>query len=228
MTAKNIFKSILYSNVELLKKGFLCDDSFMYYKWLTKYFQFLFASASVFQSWLLHFNKILFLLYYFFFDLVNTFVLLQAAVAGTILIQNIGGERLRVHCLCINVMTSVSSSCFLPYYSSGWRPELLHTQVSSETFSVVLITLSLFLRSFLLADLVGQQLLNLVPGKPSILVLLLGLQYTSTALAFCSCDSGKVQCRKTLQVILKYFPSTFVLITALAYTASEGVMFPGL
>ncbi|XP_030879179.1 probable sodium-coupled neutral amino acid transporter 6 [Leptonychotes weddellii] len=51
----------------------------------------------------------------------------KVAVAGTILIQNIGGKKLKVHCLCINVMAVISSFCLLPYYRSSWEPEPLHT-----------------------------------------------------------------------------------------------------
>lgn len=54
-----------------------------------------------------------------------------------------------------------------------------------------------------------------VPGKPLISILLLGLQCTSKALVFYSCDSDEILFGKTLQVILIYFPSAFVLITPL-------------
>lgn len=57
--------------------------------------------------------------------------------------------------------------------------------------------------------------------------MLLGLQHTSKTLAFCDCE-GRIQSGKALLMILKYFPSTFVLITLLADTTLEGLVFHGL
>lgn len=49
----------------------------------------------------------------------------KVVVAGTVIIQNIGGKQLEVHCLCIDVMEMSSSVGFLPYYRLSWEPEPL-------------------------------------------------------------------------------------------------------